>query len=155
MVVLVLILVFLVVPLIELGVIMLVGSAIGILPTLAILLVISILGGWLVKRVGVGVWQRARTTAQAGQLPADEMLDGSVVLGAGALLLVPGFVTDALGFVLLIPPVRRLVGRLVVARITRGRTVTVRTVRVENTWSADPEDVVEGELVVPPRELEG
>ena len=152
-VVVVLVLIFLVVPLVELGIIMAVGSAIGILPTLLLLLVISVIGGWLVKRIGLGVWQRARAAVQAGQVPGGEMLEGTVVLGAGALLLVPGFLTDLCGLVLLVPPVRRLVAQMATRRLGSGAKVTVSTVRVENTWNP-PGDVVEGELARPPQELE-
>jgi UPF0716 protein FxsA len=153
--VVVLIVVFLVVPLLELGVILWVGSAIGVLPTLAFLLAVSVCGGWLVRRIGFGVWQRARRTLDAGQIPGQELLDGSVVLGAGALLLVPGFVTDVVGLVLLVPIVRRFVARRVLRRFGVATPVVVRTRRVESTWSSNgPADVVTGELVEPPRELE-
>jgi UPF0716 protein FxsA len=157
MTIVVLIVAFVVVPLVELWVILHVAAQIGIFPTLAVLLTISILGGVLVKRIGVGVLQRARTTVNEGRIPGREMLDGTVVLGAGALLLVPGFVTDLCGLILLLPPIRKVVGLIALRRFVGTTAGHVRTVRVDSTWSPDgagPSDVVEGELRRPPHELE-
>lgn len=153
MAVVVLIVAFLVIPLVELWAILEVGARIGILPTLVILLAISILGGWTVKRVGLGVWRRARVTLDRGEIPGKEMLDGTIVLGAGALLLVPGFVTDLIGFLILIPFVRAAIRLLVTRRYIGNGRVQVKTVHVESEWSG-PSDIVEGELAQPPRELE-
>ena len=100
---------FVVVPLVELYVIVAVASQIGALPTIALLLVISFAGAWLVRREGVGVLRRTQSTLQAGGLPAREMVDGALLLAAGAMLVVPGFVTDAFGLVLVVPPVRSFV----------------------------------------------
>ena len=95
-----------VVPLVELFVIIRVGEWIGFLPTILLLIVISIGGGVLVKRQGLGAWRRAQAQLRAGEVPAAELVDGALIMAAGALLLTPGFVTDAIGFVLLIPAAR-------------------------------------------------
>ena len=106
MVVVVLIIALVVVPLIELFVIIQIGEWIGFLPTILLLIAISIGGGVLVKREGLGAWRRAQAQLRAGEVPAAELVDGALIMAAGALLLTPGFVTDAFGFLLLIPAAR-------------------------------------------------
>lgn len=106
MLVVALVIVLVVLPLTELYVIIQVGNAIGYVPMLAALIACSLLGLYLVKRVGTGTWRRAQAQMRAGEIPAAEAVDGAMLLAAGILLLVPGFVTDAIGFLLLIPPVR-------------------------------------------------
>ena len=99
-------LLFLVVPFIELFVLIQVGQAIGALPTIALLVVVSIVGAWLVKKEGLGVVRRAQEQARRGQVPATELVDGVLILFAGALMLTPGFFTDVVGIALMIPAVR-------------------------------------------------
>ena len=117
---------FLVVPFAELLLIIEVGSAIGTLPTVGLLVAVSLLGAVLVKREGVGVWRRARAQVRAGAMPGVELVDGVMILFAGALLLTPGFLTDGLGVALLIPPIR---GAL---RTAAARRIETRVVRVEH-----------------------
>jgi UPF0716 protein FxsA len=117
---LVLILLFIVVPLAELAVIIEVGQAIGLLPTIAILLADSILGGILMRAQGRATWRRFNEAMRAGRVPHREALDGGLVIFGGALLLTPGFLTDVLGLLLLIPPTR-LVARRIVARLIARR----------------------------------
>src|SRR3954447_23454298 len=119
---LLLILVFIVVPIAELYVIIQVGQAIGVLPTLALLVADSPLGSMLMRAQGRAAWRRFNVALEAGRVPAREVLDGVLVIFGGALLLTPGFVTDILGGVLLVPPTRALVRRLVARRFA-GRVV--------------------------------
>jgi len=112
-----LVLVFIVVPLIELAVIIQVGEWIGVLPTVAILLVDSLLGSWLLKREGRGAWRRFRQALDQARIPADEVVDGALVIFGGALLLTPGFVTDVLGLLLLVPPTRAIANRAIRSRV--------------------------------------
>ncbi|HEX7291656.1 MAG TPA: FxsA family protein [Conexibacter sp.] len=106
-----LILLFIVVPLAELYVIIQVGQAIGALPTIGLLLLDSLLGSWLLRSQGRSVWNRFRATLAAGRPPARETADGALVIVGGALMLAPGFITDALGVLLLLPPTRAIVRR--------------------------------------------
>lgn len=99
-------LVFLVVPFVELFLLIQVGHAIGALPTIAVLVAVSVVGAWLVKREGLNVLRRAQEQVRRGQVPGAELVDGVLVLFAGALLISPGFFTDLLGIALMIPPVR-------------------------------------------------
>ena len=102
----VLALLFLVVPFAELFVLLQVGRAIGALETIGLLVLVSIVGAWLVKREGLGVLRRAEERLRQGGMPGRELVDGVMILFAGALLLTPGFLTDILGILLLLPPVR-------------------------------------------------
>ena len=112
----VLVVLFLLVPLAELYVIIQVGQAFGALNTIAILIIISVVGAWLAKREGVSVWQRFQRQVQAGAVPGREIADGVMILFAGALLMSPGFLTDLLGIALLLPPVRAVVRGAVMKR---------------------------------------
>ena len=104
-----LVLVFLAVPFVELVVLLAVGRELGVLNTIAVLLVVSFVGAWLVRREGLGVVRAVERRLRAGEMPGRELVDGLLVLLAGALLLTPGFVTDAVGVLLLLPPVRAVV----------------------------------------------
>ncbi len=116
------VLVFLVVPLAELYVLIQVGSAIGALPTVALLVLMGIMGGWLMKREGLGVIRRVQSQLRSGRVPAVEVVDGFLILFGGALMLTPGFLSDALGLALMIPPVRALV-RVGLVRRLRERVI--------------------------------
>jgi UPF0716 protein FxsA len=113
-----LVLLFVVVPLAELYVIIQVGQAIGALPTIALLVLDSILGGMLMRSQGRLSWMRFRLALEEGRVPGREVLDGALVIFGGAFLLTPGFLTDIIGAVLLIPPTRDLVRRGLVRRFT-------------------------------------
>ena len=102
-----LVVVFVVVPLIELYVLVQVAHAIGALPALVALAVVSIVGATLVKRQGLAVLGRVRAELDQRRMPTTHLADGALLLGAGVLLTVPGFVTDVVGLALLVPPVRR------------------------------------------------
>jgi len=121
---------FIVVPLAELAVIIAVGDLIGLLPTLLLLLVVSAVGAWLSKREGLAAWRRFQLALAEGRVPTVEVADGAMILLAGALLLTPGFLTDVVGILLLLPPTRatarRLAPRLAARRMRRrGRRVVV------------------------------
>jgi UPF0716 protein FxsA len=111
-----LVLLFIVVPIAELYVIIQVGEAIGVLPTIAILLLDSLVGSWLLRQQGRAAWRRFNATLAAGRPPARETIDGALVLFGGALLLTPGFLTDVLGLALLLPPSRAVVRRMLARR---------------------------------------
>lgn len=122
----VLVLVFLVVPLVELYVIIQVGGAIGALNTIALLVLMGVAGGWLMKREGLGVLRRIQTQLRDGQVPGNDLVDGLLILFGGALMLTPGFLSDLLGLCLLVPPMRAVVRRALARRlrvrvIDRGR----------------------------------
>ncbi len=109
-------LIFLVLPIAELAVILQVGQLIGPWYTILLLLAVSAAGAWLVKREGLGVIRRFRRQLDAGALPGKELADGVLILFAGALLLTPGFITDCVGLLLLLPPVRAVIRASVLRR---------------------------------------
>ncbi len=113
-------LLFIVLPFLELAVILTVGANIGILPTIALLVLVGVLGSWLCKREGLGVLRRMNATLSEGRLPTRELIDGGLVLLAGALLVTPGFLTDVVGVLLLLPPTRALFRAALVRRF-QGR----------------------------------
>ncbi|HSK91231.1 MAG TPA: FxsA family protein [Euzebyales bacterium] len=119
-----LVLIFVVVPLIELAIILQVGELVGLWWTVAALLLVSIVGAWLVRREGTRAWRRFREALAGGRVPADEVLEGALVLFGGALLLTPGFATDTLGLLLMIPPTRALVARTFKRRLGERFSVT-------------------------------
>ncbi len=112
-------LVFLVVPFVELFVILQVGHAIGALNTVALLILVSMLGAWLVKREGLSVVRRAQERVAQGAVPGRELVDGVLILFAGALLLTPGFLSDVVGVLLLLPPVRAALRATVTHRLAK------------------------------------
>jgi UPF0716 protein FxsA len=114
------------VPIVELAVIIQVGQALGVVETLVLMVVVSVAGAWLVKREGIGVWRRAQRQLDTGGVPGRELVDAMLIMLAGALLLTPGFISDCLGILLLLPPVRAGVRRLVIRRLRR-RVVVQRT----------------------------
>ncbi len=116
---------FVVVPFIELFVLIQVGQVIGVWWTILLVIAISILGSWLVKREGWTLWRRITSRVQAGEVPGDDLVDGGLLLLAGALLLTPGFITDVAALVLLFPPTRTAVRRVVLRRLT-ARAAFVR-----------------------------
>ncbi len=107
----VLILLFLVVPVLEIWLIIQVGQVIGALPTVVLLVVESLLGAWLVKREGRRTWRALRASFGQARVPGRELLDGALVLVGGTLLLTPGFLTDVVGFFLVLPVTRPVAGR--------------------------------------------
>ena len=114
---LLLLLVFVAAPLIELYLLIEVGSVIGALPTIALSILTALLGGALVRLQGFRVLFRAQASLEKREVPAFELLEGALLLLVGLALLLPGFVTDAIGFLLLVPPLRRrLILRWLAAR---------------------------------------
>jgi UPF0716 protein FxsA len=111
-----LLLLFTVVPLVELFILVKLGSVVGVLPTIALVILTGVLGAWLARQQGLGVLKRLTTDLDQGRLPAEALIDGLLILIAGAVLLTPGLITDGLGFYLLIPQGRAAVRKLVAAR---------------------------------------
>ncbi len=110
---------FLVVPFVELFVLIQVGQVVGVWWTILTVLAVSILGSWLVKREGWAAWRRLTTRVQGGEVPGDELVDGALILFAGALLLTPGFLSDIAGLLLLLPPSRAVVRRVALKRLVQ------------------------------------
>lgn len=145
-----LVVLFLVVPVVEIYVIVQVGQVIGAVPTVLLLLFESLLGAWIVKREGRRAWLALRTAVTTGRLPSRQLADAGLVLVGGTLLLTPGFVTDVVGFFFVLPVTRPLARRALAWYVRRRATVL--TVRRTTSSSARgggqvPGDVIEGEVL--------
>jgi len=108
----------LVIPLAEIAAFIVIGREIGVLWTLAMVFFTAVLGSVLLRVQGFGIVNRIRTEMEAGRMPGRELVHGVMILVAGILLLTPGFITDAMGFLLFIPAVRDAGWRFLRSRIT-------------------------------------
>lgn len=150
-----LLLLFILMPILEMWVLISVGQQIGALPTIGLVLLTAIIGLALLKRQGISTVMRAQQKMQAGEMPAKEMAEGIFLAVGGALLLTPGFITDAIGFACLIPGVRQLVIGRVLRHVVvvRGTSFTYDQYRQsgqvdrDNTRSSSgSHDVIEGDF---------
>jgi UPF0716 protein FxsA len=153
---------FVIAPLVELAVIVQVAGTIGVLDTIGLLVLVSVVGAWLAKREGGGVLRRIQASLDRGEMPSTHVVDGGLVLLAGALMIAPGFISDVIAILLLLPPTRALVrrpllryvarrGRLAVLSGGRGRRWSRAGTGGDDVWDAEswetpPESPVRGEL---------
>lgn len=149
---------FIAVPLVEMFLLFEVSDQIGGLATIALVVLTAVIGVQVLKRQGLSTLLRANQRIEAGELPAQEIVEGMMLAGAGALLLTPGFITDTIGFVLLTGPLRRqIAAKMIQAGVLKamqpgpsggGFTVWSQTSmsRDRGFSSADDGNVVEGEF---------
>lgn len=137
---------FILVPLAELYVIARVGRELGLPLTLGLLLLVSVLGAALVKHEGLRTWRALRAAITSGQVPARELADAALVLVGGALLLTPGFLTDVVGLLLIFPPTRATVRRLLTTFAVR-RALRLSGRRSDRPPRAAAGQVIEGEVL--------
>jgi len=135
-------LLFLLVPIADLSLLVAVGGRIGLVPTLALVVLTAAVGSWLARREGLRAWTQVRHRLQMGQIPGDALLDGLLVFASGVLLLTPGFLTDLAGIAGLLPPTRRWLRRVLTARFGR------RWVVAHPASAARPEPGIEDADVV-------
>jgi UPF0716 protein FxsA len=144
---------FLVVPVLEIYVIIQVGEVIGGWETVALLLVESLLGAWIVKREGRRAWLMLRETLASGRMPERELADAALILVGGVLLLTPGFLTDVVGFLCVLPFTRPALRRMLTAYAARKVNGAVTAFPVgfaapqEQQRPHQPGGVVQGEVV--------
>ncbi len=117
---------FIVGPIAEIYVLLAAGSAFGPFPVIAACLFTAFLGGFIIRLQGLAALNAARSDLQTGRLPVDSAVDGALLIVTAPLLMTPGFITDTLGFLLLVPPVRRALARFALKRI-RARIVVTET----------------------------
>ncbi|SPF28227.1 hypothetical protein POI8812_00525 [Pontivivens insulae] len=135
----------LIVPLIEIGLFIQVGGLIGLWPTLATVVLTAIAGTWLLRLQGSGTLRRLQDILREGGDPRGPLAHGALILVAGIVLLTPGFFTDAIGFLLLIPPVREIVIRELAKRIT-----VQSAAQPQSAGRGHTDDVVDGDYSVEP-----
>lgn len=148
----------LVVPIVEIFVIIQIGQVIGGWPTVALLIVESALGAWIIKREGRRAWNALRTALDTGKMPGRELADGALVLIGGTLLLTPGFVTDIFGFFFVLPFTRPLARRAMTTFFGRRLSTQLGTTNLTDfipgaTPPTQPrpasDDVIQGEVIDP------
>jgi len=137
----------LVVPIVEIATIIAVGRVIGGWQTLVLLLVESALGAWLVRREGARAWRALTTALQTGQMPSRQLADAALVLVGGTLLLSPGFVTDIVGFLLILPITRPLARAVLETVVARRLMEGVFGRRRGGGGGPSGPDVIEGEVL--------
>lgn len=147
-------LIFLAVPIIEIAIFIQVGDLIGLWPTLACIVATAIIGGALIRIQGFAVLAQAQQSMARNRVPVEQVIHGLFLFVAGALLLTPGFFTDAIGFVLLVPPLRIGIARWIWARIVASDRFTVHTSGGRGGPGPRPEPgrdgrgpIIEGEVV--------
>ena len=129
------------VPIAEVWLLVQVAQAVGILPTIMILVAEALLGGWLMQREGGRAWRALSDAFGSGRMPAGELADAALVLVGGVLLMLPGFLTDVIGFVFLLPFTRPLARKLLASLVARRMSrLGIPTVYVRRD-----ETVIEGE----------
>lgn len=147
---------FLGIPIAEIALFVLIGERIGVLATIAIVIATAIAGAALVRRQGFNTLERARLDMEQNRIPAGAMAEGLAILFAGALLLTPGFLTDTIGFALLIPPLRArivgwvggwLAGRMTVVDLNAGVGPGGRPGGGAPRYGPRADDVIDGEAV--------
>jgi len=120
-----LMLLFILIPLIELAILVYLGTIIGALYTVLIVVATGILGAVMARHQGLAALSRIRSSIESGIMPANELFDGALILAGGLLLLTPGIITDIVGFAVLVPQTRRIIGRwirsLIHRRIQQGK----------------------------------
>jgi len=143
---------FILVPIAELAVIIQVGQAIGVWWTIALLIVDSVIGSLLMRSQGRLAWRRFNESVGAGRIPAREVADGVLVIFGGALLLTPGFLSDILGLLFLLPPTRAAIRRIFLRQAMKRITVSMAGVTMPPRRNGGRADDVEGSAVdVDPR----
>lgn len=133
-------LIVLIIPFVEIYLLLQVGSLIGAFPTIFLVVFTAVLGSWLLKQQGFATLQRFQESLARGTLPAYEIIEGVLILLGGALLLTPGFITDMIGFVFLIPQLRGNIARYVI------ENKLIQTIHPFQQAKAAEKDVLEGEF---------
>lgn len=113
-----LLILIIVIPALEIGVLLLSGKTIGVIPTILLIILTGVVGAWLAKKQGIETFKKAQQQMQYGQIPGEAIIDGLCILVGGLFLLSPGFVTDLTGILLLFPKSRNLI-KPVLLRIIR------------------------------------
>jgi len=112
-------LLFITVPLIELAILVYLGTIIGALYTVLIVVATGIIGAIMARNQGLATISKIRSNIERGIIPANELFNGALILAGGLLLLTPGIITDIVGFALLVPQTRRIIRRLFISLIRR------------------------------------
>ncbi len=135
-------LLFLIIPFIEIYLLLKIGAIVGVFPTIFLVVFTAVLGAWLLRQQGLATWQRLQESLAKGTIPAFEMIEGPILLVGGALLLTPGFFTDILGFLCLIPATRKKLAHYIIAK---GIITTTGAAPGPQKPKSGPSNIIEGE----------
>ena len=130
--------IFIIVPLLEIVILIKVGNIIGVIPTVFLVVLTATVGIWLLKHEGLTTFASVQQKLATGQIPETELLEGIMLLVGGALLLTPGFITDALGFICLLPGLRKPIARWIIYQ------AAFQTIQTGNRTSRP--NIIEGEF---------
>lgn len=153
---LLLLFIFIAVPVIEIGLFIQVGGAIGLFPTLAVVVITAVIGSYLLRQQGLNIVMKVQSELAQGQMPVQNLIHGAFIVVAGLLLLTPGFFTDFIGFSLFIPQVRLMAGYFIGRQFKQSRTGKASagfefhstSYSSTNTNDYSSEDEIEGEYSV-------
>ncbi len=137
---------FLIIPFIEVWILIQIADSTGLFNTIGLLILLSVIGAWLVRREGLSVFRRAQNELVQGQLPERQILDGLLILLGGVLMLTPGFFTDFIGFCLLFPPSRILFRTILIKRLNSrisNQHSYIRNGRVQWVYSKRQDETIE------------
>ena len=134
---------FIILPIAEMAVLIKVGTLIGVLPTIGLVVLTAVMGVSLMRVQGLATLARVQEKLQRGELPETELLEGVMLLIGGALLLTPGFITDTMGFICLIPGLRQPIARWIMAR---GMLGAIHVVGGTRTTDRHGHTTIEGEF---------
>jgi len=134
------------VPLVEIWLLIEAGGVIGALPTVALVVLTAVVGAWLLRLQGLATLRRLQQSLEQGVLPETVLVEGVLLLLAGALLLTPGFVTDVIGFALLWPPSRQALARAIIARGVMRVKAAMSPGHGERPDPPDAGRIIEGEV---------
>ncbi len=139
---------FLGIPVLEIYLLLKVGGLIGPLPTVVLVVLTAVVGVWLLRMQGYITIARMQESLNRGELPATTMLEGVMLFVAGALLLTPGFFTDTIGFLLLVPASRGWIARLMLRNMmVMSQFKTAQTTQGSQTYQSSATEVIEGEFI--------
>lgn len=133
------------VPIIEIALFIEIGGLIGVGPTIAIVILTALAGAALLRQQGLATLRSARASLEQNRFPIDEVFDGLCLALAGALLLTPGFFTDAVGLLLFLPPVRAVIRRRLAQYLAEHAEVEVHAAGTTAEWGPGPGPVIDGE----------
>ena len=155
----ILFLLFLSIPILEIYLLLEVGDRIGLFPTIGLVVFTAVVGVWLLRVQGFATLARAQASLSRGEVPASTMIEGVMLFIAGALLLTPGFFTDAVGFIFLIPMTRQWIASSILKNgVMRGaqfgatagaftQTNTQENIKTGETYQSTSTEVIEGEFI--------
>jgi len=138
---------FLIIPIIEIFFLIKVGEVIGALPTIILVVLTAVIGAGLLRQQGLSTLARLQQSLGQGKLPAQEMIEGVLLAVGGALLMTPGFVTDTMGFLCLLPVTRQLLAKAIIKRSALQMQIKMGGFAQGSTWGQDG-DIVEGDYTV-------